>query len=314
MWGFQLADLPLIGWYVLVLVFIEGLLSADNALVLALMVRHLPRHDQRRVLRWGIWGAIGFRVIAVLLATELQKYWIFKVIGGLYLLYLAISHFVTNRRSEGAEGADQSSKRQGWWRGFWGTVASITLADIAFSIDSILAAVTMAEDFPERFGDGGKKFILLTGGILGIITMRFAVRFFVAMLERFSGLAEGAYYLVAWIGLKLLISGFHTGDYLPFKIEEWLFWSGMVLIAVVSMVVKPRKKPPEAEDAEGSLDLLDDPGPVGDSSDENQGPRNGQSSENQGSQDGRSNDDQGRQGGKPDDAKVPRDGSVKKTS
>jgi YkoY family integral membrane protein len=226
MWIFQPADLPLVGGYVLVLVFFEGLLSADNALVLALMVRHLPRIDQRRVLRYGIWGAIGFRVIAVLLATQLRKYWIFKVIGGLYLLYLAISHFVSQRRSATAEGADRSAKPQGWWQGFWGTVTSITLADIAFSIDSILAAVTMAEDFPARFGDSGKTFILLTGGILGIITMRFAVRLFVSLLERFSGLAEGAYYLVAWIGLKLLISGFHTGDYLPFKIEEWLFWSG----------------------------------------------------------------------------------------
>lgn len=314
MWIFELSDLPLVLGYVLVLVFIEGLLSADNALVLALMVRHLPRHDQRRVLRWGIWGAIGFRVIAVLLATKLQQYWIFKVIGGLYLLYLAVSHFVTHRGSEGTEGADQSAKPQGWWKGFWGTVLSITLADIAFSIDSILAAVTMSDDFPERFGDGGKKFILLTGGILGIITMRFAVRYFVWLLDRFPGLVEGAYYLVAWIGLKLLISGFHSGEYLPFHINEWVFWSGMLLIAVVSMVVKPRKRPPESEDAEGSLNLLDDPGTQGDSSDENQGPRNGPSSETEGSQDGRVSDDQGRPGGKPTSNPVPHDKSARGSS
>jgi YkoY family integral membrane protein len=289
MWIFQPADLPLVGGYVLVLVFFEGLLSADNALVLALMVRHLPRIDQRRVLRYGIWGAIGFRVIAVLLATQLRKYWIFKVIGGLYLLYLAISHFVSQRRSATAEGADRSAKPQGWWQGFWGTVTSITLADIAFSIDSILAAVTMAEDFPARFGDSGKTFILLTGGILGIITMRFAVRLFVSLLERFSGLAEGAYYLVAWIGLKLLISGFHTGDYLPFKIEEWLFWSGMALIAVVSLLAKPRRKKPEEEDAGQALDLIE--------SDDEHGSADGRSSDDKGPQDGRSSDDQVHQDG-----------------
>jgi YkoY family integral membrane protein len=289
MWIFQPADLPLVGGYVLVLVFFEGLLSADNALVLALMVRHLPRIDQRRVLRYGIWGAIGFRVIAVLLATQLRKYWIFKVIGGLYLLYLAISHFVSQRRSATAKGADRSAKPQGWWQGFWGTVTSITLADIAFSIDSILAAVTMAEDFPARFGDSGKTFILLTGGILGIITMRFAVRLFVSLLERFSGLAEGAYYLVAWIGLKLLISGFHTGDYLPFKIEEWLFWSGMALIAVVSLLAKPRRKKPEEEDAGQALDLIE--------SDDEHGSADGRSSDDKGPQDGRSSDDQVHQDG-----------------
>ncbi len=72
-------DLPLIAWYIGVLVFLEGLLSADNALVLAVMVRHLSRQDRRRVLQWGIWGArSGFRVVAVLLSTILLKLWLFQ--------------------------------------------------------------------------------------------------------------------------------------------------------------------------------------------------------------------------------------------
>ena len=69
----------------------------------------------------------------------------------------------------------------------------------------------MAEGFPAHFGDTGKFSIVLIGGVLGIITMRFVVRYFLILLERFPGLEEGAYYLVAWIGLKLLISGFHHG-------------------------------------------------------------------------------------------------------
>src|SRR5271156_3502318 len=102
MMGPLAGDVPLVAWYIAVLVFLEGLLSADNALVLALMVRHLSRHDQRRVLQWGIWGAVGFRVLAVLLAAELRQFWYFKVIGGLYLLFLAISHFVSHHRSGAA--------------------------------------------------------------------------------------------------------------------------------------------------------------------------------------------------------------------
>ena len=79
--------------------------------------------------------------------------------------------------------------------------------------------------------------------MLGIITMRFVVRYFLILLERFPGLEEGAYYLVAWIGLKLLISGFHQGRYLGFHIPERLFWVVMLLIAGVSLVVKPRARP-----------------------------------------------------------------------
>src|SRR3954452_16030717 len=95
MWGIQLSDSPLIMGTIVTLVFLEGLLSADNALVLAVMVRHLPREQQKRALRYGIWGAFGFRLIAVLLSTVLLKFWLFKVIGGGYLLYLAAAHFLS---------------------------------------------------------------------------------------------------------------------------------------------------------------------------------------------------------------------------
>jgi YkoY family integral membrane protein len=246
--SFTLSDVPLISWYIGVLVFLEGLLSADNALVLALMVRHLPKSEQRRVLRYGIWGAVGFRFLAVVLSAVLLRFWIFKVLGGGYLLYLAIKHFA-HRESESAAGP------RGWDRTFWGTVVAVTFADIAFSIDSILAAVAMADDFPARFGDNGKLFIVFVGGVLGIITMRFVVRYFVILLDRFPGLAQGAYILVAWIGLKLVISGFHSAEYIGFHVPEWLFWSGMVAIAVLSLLIQPRSKPPEMAE---SLELLED--------------------------------------------------------
>src|SRR5947207_287152 len=165
MLNFTPNDAPLIAWYIGVLTFLEGLLSADNALVLALMVRHLPKREQRRVLVYGIWGAIGFRVIAVFLSAILLRFWIFKVLGGLYLLYLAASHFLSAREDQaeaaGTSGPGQGAGSRRWLRGFWGTVTSVTMADIAFSIDSILAAVAMADDFPKRFGDNGKVFIVV---------------------------------------------------------------------------------------------------------------------------------------------------------
>jgi hypothetical protein len=110
----------------------------------------------------------------------------------------------------------------------------------------------MAEGFPGHFGEYGKLSIVFVGGVLGIITMRFVVRYFIAMLDRFPGLAEGAYYLVAWIGLKLTVSGFHDGHYSPFHIPEWLFWSGMILIVILSFLISPKHR---AEELEGSADL-----------------------------------------------------------
>jgi YkoY family integral membrane protein len=255
-----LADVALIAWYIVVLVVLEGLLSADNALVLAVMVRHLPKKQQRRVLFYGIWGAVLFRVLALSLSSILLSLWYCKVIGGGYLLYLALAHFLWHRGSGSSEGqaADPTSTPNGWLRGFWGTVTSITLADIAFSIDSILAAVSLADGFPDHFGNRGKLFIVFTGGVLGIITMRFVVRYFLILLERFPGLEEGAYYLVAWIGLKLMISGFHSGEFTKFHIPEWLFWLVMLLIAAASLLIRPRTKKTDGDSGLSErLDLLD---------------------------------------------------------
>jgi YkoY family integral membrane protein len=270
MWGFSLVDVALVAWYIGVLVLLEGLLSADNALVLAVMVRHLPKKQQREVLFYGIWGAVGFRFAALLSAAILLKFWMCKVIGGGYLLYLALAHFWSQRSGRSSSPGDTAGAQAPQSRplsyNFWGTVTSITMADIAFSIDSILAAVAMAEGFPPQFGDTGKLLIVFTGGVLGIITMRFVVRYFLMLLDRFPGLAEGAYYLVAWIGLKLFINGLHVGavqlsleEYMPYHVPEWLFWAGMILIAAISLVVKPRIRPGDEEDLLATCGLLEEP-------------------------------------------------------
>ncbi len=267
MWGLTVPDFTLVAGTVVMLVFLEGLLSADNALVLAVMVRHLPRNQQGRALRYGIFGAFGFRLIAVLFASTLLRVWAFKVVGGIYLLYLAVSHLVFGDDDDPA-----SRARAG--RGFWATVFWVEVADIAFSIDSIVAAVAMAAGLPARvaqkvvFSIVGypvtmQLAIVYIGGILGIVAMRFVAGYFIRLLDRFPGLAGGAYYLVAWIGLKLVGSGFHDAlnppidapkpawhgrmpDWafrVPLEMPWWLFWAGMVLIVVVSLVVRPKHQP-----------------------------------------------------------------------
>lgn len=238
MGGIDLTAAWLIVMAVLWLVILEGLLSADNALVLAMMVRHLPGPQQKRALRYGIWGAFVFRVIAVFLAKVLLDFWPLKVLGGAYLLYLAGSHFLTRGHT------DEGSTVRRFGKGFWGTVVSVELADIAFSIDSILAAVAAADSLPSsRIGPDMKFGVVIVGGILGILTMRFVAGYFILLLERFRGLETGAYGLVAWIGLKLVASGFHDGHYLPFEINEWVFWIGMAVILALGFLYQPRSTP-----------------------------------------------------------------------
>jgi YkoY family integral membrane protein len=246
----DLSILPLIAWYVVLLVFLEGILSADNALVLAVMVRHLPGSERKRALRYGMLGAFGFRAIAVVASAELMSFWYFKFGGGFFLLYLALNHFLSHHGNE-AEAA--RSTRFG--KGFWGTVIAVELADIAFSVDSILTAVGVVDGLDARF-DYWKKPIVIVGGVLGIITMRFVAGYFITLLERFKGLESGAYVLVAWIGLKLMGSGVHVWKGWRTLIPEWLFWTVMGVVVLASMLYKPtgrhtdqgEKKVAEGED------------------------------------------------------------------
>src|SRR5215208_2051237 len=92
----QLSDFVTIG----VLVVLEGLLSADNALVLAVMILGLPRREQKKALRYGLVGAFAFRTLATVLATHLIRVGWVKVLGGSYLIYLTFQHFTQGGSAE----------------------------------------------------------------------------------------------------------------------------------------------------------------------------------------------------------------------
>src|SRR5688500_11415868 len=108
---FHSNDLFLIG----VLVFLEGILSVDNALVLAVLAKHLPKDQQKRALTYGLLGAFVFRLIALALVTYLVKWTWVKYVGGGYLIYIAVKHIFFSPKNE-----DMELKVKG--AGFWRTV------------------------------------------------------------------------------------------------------------------------------------------------------------------------------------------------
>src|SRR4051812_17209105 len=90
---FQASDLAIIG----LLIVLEGVLSIDNALVLGLLAKRLPKHQQPRALTYGLVGAFVFRLLAIMLASVLLKWWVVKLLGGAYLIYVAVNHFLVER-------------------------------------------------------------------------------------------------------------------------------------------------------------------------------------------------------------------------
>src|SRR5688500_13271852 len=137
---FQASDLITIA----LLVVLEGLLSADNALVLAILVLGLPRKQQRQALRYGIIGAFAFRILATLLAMYLLEVRWVKLVGAAYLLYLSWKHFFGPMEQGEKRGTIKAARPMLGLTAFWATVVKVELTDIVFAVDSILVAVAMS--------------------------------------------------------------------------------------------------------------------------------------------------------------------------
>jgi YkoY family integral membrane protein len=193
------------------LVILEGILSVDNSLVLAILVRTLPKEQQKKALIYGIFGAFFFRVLALVFAAHLMRFLAFKIIGGGYLVYLAMKHMFFFYK----EDAHQAHPKVA--ASFWKTVLIVELTDIAFSIDSITTAVAMSN----------KLFIIWLAGIMGIIFLRFAAGVFIRLLDKLPRLEDLAYQLIFFVGTKLLLEGFHI------EISHGVFWMMMGVIAIL---------------------------------------------------------------------------------
>jgi YkoY family integral membrane protein len=227
------------------LVVLEGLLSADNALVLAIIVLGLPKKDQRKALRYGILGAFFFRIVAILLAVHLIQFGWVKVVGAGYLLYLAYDHFL-GRRS-GGESRSAIKPATGWLglSPFWGTVAKVELTDIVFAVDSILVAVAMSP----------KQWVIITGGVLGIIAMRMVIGQLLRVVRRYPALVDGAFVIIAWVAIKLLIEYLSSEGYVDFHISKWVSFGVIAVIFTIAYVYARRQGavPDDEEDAATAL-------------------------------------------------------------
>ncbi|MEX0726263.1 MAG: hypothetical protein WEB58_22595 [Planctomycetaceae bacterium] len=283
---FVAGDLAVIG----LLILLEGVLSIDNALVLGLLAKRLPKHQQKRALTYGLVGAFAFRIIAIGTASILLRWRIVKLIGGGYLIYVAVKHFffeiqeeveeeiVTDEqgrpslinkathepltpeqekleieeRAPLVEVAERAIPDIGKAK-FWPTVVVIELTDIAFAVDSILAAIALVGSPPPGHPVEAlhpKLWVVITGGILGVILMRFAAVVFIRLLERFPRFEISAYLLVTVIGLKLVADwGFnspehpHTVDFHDWRHPAfWTFWIAMIVCFAIGFIPKKRKK------------------------------------------------------------------------
>lgn len=250
------------GGVLLILIILEGLLAVDNAVVLAVMVKHLPKEQQKKALFYGLLGAVIFRLGSLFIISLLVDIWQIQAIGALYLLYMSISSIskkiienkMKEKQEKGEEGTDKKEKKQS---GFWMTVLKVEVADIAFAIDSMLAAVALGITLPLIDGVGeiggmhaGHFVVIFLGGIIGVIIMRFAATTLIKVLEKRPNLEFAAFIIVGWVGVKLTVLtlcheklAILPVEFAHSELWKYTFYGVLILIAVFGWILsKPKKE------------------------------------------------------------------------
>lgn len=189
-----------------VLVVLEAVLSADNAIALAAIAQGLETAKlQRQALNFGLVLALILRITLILTASWVLNFWQFELAGALYLLWLVYQHFTSDEDEETHH--HHGPKFQSLWQ----VIPIIALTDLAFSLDSVTTAIALSTE----------TWLVITGGIIGVITLRFMAELFIRWLDEYENLEDAGYITVALVGLRLLIRTIDVSWVPP----EWLMIS-----------------------------------------------------------------------------------------
>jgi tellurite resistance protein TerC len=232
-------------FYVIIqVIFLEGILSIDNAAVLGAMVSVLPKDamvpwpgplkflgppvhrilggQRPAALKVGLLGAYFGRGLMLVMASFVIRNQFLKILGAGYLIKLAFENL--GEPEPGEEEQSRSRKVEG--KGFWSVVLAVELADLAFSLDNVVAVVALSDHL----------YIVMFGVAVGIITMRFAAGIFTWMIMREPILRPAAYIVVFNIGVELLLSEWtHIEFSAPIK---FMISAGTLILAVIYARVK----------------------------------------------------------------------------
>jgi tellurite resistance protein TerC len=232
---------------ILQLIFLECILSIDNAAVLGAMVAPLPNDQpvpwprflrpflskldpilgpqRQAALKVGLLGAYAGRILMLLLASIIISNPWMQIVGALYLIYLASKHlggaFHHSRDDATEAGSIKMTKTD-----FWSVVITIELADLAFSLDNVITAVALSDHL----------WVVILGVAIGIVVMRFAATIFTRLIAWEPALETAAYLLLLAIGTEILIE-----HYLHFELSTWQQF-GISVSVIVLVVIFARVK------------------------------------------------------------------------
>ena len=188
-----------------ILIILEILLSADNAIALASLTKSLKNSEDRtRALNIGITISLILRIFLILLSAFLLKFLIIRILAGFYLIYLFFSNVILKGKNYSNEEIKKDNSNFNKIN-FIKVVALLSVTDLAFSIDSITTAVAISDQY----------ILVVTGAVIGVIALRFTSEIFLRLIEYFTRLEMAGYIAILIIGSKLILNTIFVESFLP---------------------------------------------------------------------------------------------------
>ena len=170
------------------IIWINIILSGDNAVVIALAARSLPPHQQKKAILFGSGAAVVLRIILTVVAVQLLALSYLQIVGGLLLLWIGVQLLSENDEEEEGE-VKQAS--------LMAAVRTILIADIVMSLDNVIAVAAAAK---------GSTTLLIIGLAISIPLVIFGSTLMIKLMERFPIIVTLGAALIGWVGGETIIS------------------------------------------------------------------------------------------------------------
>jgi YjbE family integral membrane protein len=210
------------------IIWVNIILSGDNAVVIALAARSLPPHQQKKAIFWGSAAAIVLRVVLTVVAVEMLKWPYLKIIGALLLLYIGVTLMLEEDDEEGDIGSQKG--------GLIAAIRTILIADLVMSLDNVIAVAAAAKgDIP----------LLVIGLALSIPLIIFGSTLLLKVMERFPIIITAGAALLGFLAGEMLL----TDPALVQRLGELPHWQvnvggaiGAALVVALGMLLQRRQR------------------------------------------------------------------------
>jgi len=217
----------------LTIVFIDLILAGDNAIVIGLAARNLPKEQQKKAVLWGTVGAIGIRIIATLLVVQLLNVPWLNLIGGLLLVWIAYKLLVQEDAHDGIKSGNT----------LWQSIRTIIIADAAMGIDNVIAVAGAAH---------GDTLLVILGLLISVPVVVWGSTIFIKLINRYNWIVYLGSAVLAYTAAKMIT---HEKSFKQFFENQLIFWSFVVVVVILTIAAglltnKRKKQKAEQLDSE----------------------------------------------------------------